>query len=172
MKLAAQDGSRLVARASIRGSLTPVALRRQAPYTCRQCQHTTASRGYGPLRARDETKRWQETRREFSWTVKRRQDEPKKAETDREPSSKPNGTIHATQHKQLPSRREEIRWRASKYMNQAMDDLMPKLAVASQRINTYTGTDYSAIESLRKEIREQGTTTHDTPPSYTTRRSC
>jgi hypothetical protein len=43
-------------------------------------------------------------------------------------------------------------------MNEVMDDLMPKLAVASQRINTYTGTDYSGIESLRREIREQGTT--------------
>jgi sensitive to high expression protein 9 len=42
-------------------------------------------------------------------------------------------------------------------MNQLMDDLMPKLALASQRINTYTGTDYSGIESLRKEIIGQGT---------------
>jgi sensitive to high expression protein 9 len=41
-------------------------------------------------------------------------------------------------------------------MNQLMDDLMPKLALASQRINTYTGTDYSGIETLRKEIIEQG----------------
>jgi hypothetical protein len=38
-----------------------------------------------------------------------------------------------------------------------MDDLMPKLALASQRINTYTGTDYSGIAALRKEIIEQGT---------------
>ena len=36
-----------------------------------------------------------------------------------------------------------------------MDDLMPKLAVASQRINTFTGTDYSGIEALRTEIRLQ-----------------
>ena len=89
--------------------------------------------------------------------MKRRQEEQKKHDIDTSTASTKsgNGTIQALKNKQLPSRREEIRWRISKYMNQVMDDLMPKLAVASQRINTYTGTDYSAIESLRREIRSQ-----------------
>jgi sensitive to high expression protein 9 len=37
-----------------------------------------------------------------------------------------------------------------------MDDLMPKLVLASQKINNYTGSDYSGIEALRREIKEQG----------------
>ena len=36
-----------------------------------------------------------------------------------------------------------------------MDDMLAKAAVASQRLNTYTGTDYSGIEVLRNSIIEQ-----------------
>jgi sensitive to high expression protein 9 len=37
-----------------------------------------------------------------------------------------------------------------------MDDLLPKLAIVTQKVNTYTGTDYSGIEALRREIKDQG----------------
>jgi sensitive to high expression protein 9 len=37
-----------------------------------------------------------------------------------------------------------------------MDELLPKLALVTQKVNNYTGTDYSGIEALRREIREQG----------------
>ncbi|KAK5158155.1 hypothetical protein LTR04_005255 [Oleoguttula sp. CCFEE 6159] len=36
-----------------------------------------------------------------------------------------------------------------------MDDLSTKAAIASQRLNNYTGTDYSGIEALRTEIKDQ-----------------
>lgn len=36
-----------------------------------------------------------------------------------------------------------------------MDSLLTKASVASQQINTYTGTDFSGIEALRTEIVEQ-----------------
>jgi sensitive to high expression protein 9 len=36
-----------------------------------------------------------------------------------------------------------------------MDDLLARASVASQHINAYTGTDFSGIEALRKEILEQ-----------------
>lgn len=36
-----------------------------------------------------------------------------------------------------------------------MDSLLPRIALLSQRINSYTGTDYSGIEALRQEIKEQ-----------------
>lgn len=36
-----------------------------------------------------------------------------------------------------------------------MDELQSNLATASQRLNNYTGTDYSGIEALRREIKEQ-----------------
>jgi sensitive to high expression protein 9 len=35
-----------------------------------------------------------------------------------------------------------------------MDELLPKLAEVTQKVNTYTGTDYSGIEALRREIKE------------------
>jgi len=57
---------------------------------------------------------------------------------------------------ELPSHRERQRWNLSKRLSDAMDELLPKLAVVTQKVNTYTGTDYSGIEALRKEIKEQG----------------
>ena len=74
-----------------------------------------------------------------------------------------NSTVHVVADEELPSHRERIRWRLSKQINKLMDDLMPKLALASQRINNYTGTDYSGIERLRNEIVEQGMVQSLTP---------
>jgi sensitive to high expression protein 9 len=56
---------------------------------------------------------------------------------------------------QLPSHRERQRWDFSKRLSELMDDLLPKLAVVTQKVNTYTGTDYSGVEALRREIQEQ-----------------
>lgn len=64
--------------------------------------------------------------------------------------------VHAVPDEDLPSYRERMRSQLGKRFNELMDDLMPKLALASQRINKYTGTDYSGIAALRKEILEQG----------------
>ncbi|KAH9882069.1 hypothetical protein J1614_001241 [Plenodomus biglobosus] len=55
----------------------------------------------------------------------------------------------------LPSHRERQRWSLSKRLSDAMDDLLPKLALVTQKVNTYTGTDYSGVEALRREIQEQ-----------------
>jgi sensitive to high expression protein 9 len=56
----------------------------------------------------------------------------------------------------LPSHQEKQRWSLSKRFSEAMDELLPKLAVVTQKVNTYTGTDYSGVEALRREIKEQG----------------
>jgi sensitive to high expression protein 9 len=56
----------------------------------------------------------------------------------------------------LPSHRERQRWDLSKRFSEVMDELLPKLAVVTQKVNTYTGTDYSGVEALRREIKEQG----------------
>jgi len=58
--------------------------------------------------------------------------------------------------KDLPSHRERQRWSLSKRFSELMDELLPKLAIVTQKVNNYTGTDYSGIEALRREIREQG----------------
>ncbi|KAH8728709.1 Mdm33 family-domain-containing protein [Phaeosphaeriaceae sp. PMI808] len=55
----------------------------------------------------------------------------------------------------LPSHRERQRWSFSKRLSGLMDDLLPKLAIVTQKVNTYTGTDYSGVEALRREIKEQ-----------------
>ncbi|KAF2829186.1 hypothetical protein CC86DRAFT_368244 [Ophiobolus disseminans] len=55
----------------------------------------------------------------------------------------------------LPSHRERQRWDFSKRLSELMDELLPKLAVVTQKVNTYTGTDYSGVAALRREIMEQ-----------------
>lgn len=55
----------------------------------------------------------------------------------------------------LPSHRERQRWDLSKRFSELMDEVLPKLAVVTQKVNTYTGTDYSGVEALRREIKEQ-----------------
>ncbi|KAH4895873.1 high expression sensitive protein 9 [Parastagonospora nodorum] len=55
----------------------------------------------------------------------------------------------------LPSHRERQRWDFSKRFSEIMDDMLPKLAVVTQKVNSYTGTDYSGVEALRREIKEQ-----------------
>lgn len=56
----------------------------------------------------------------------------------------------------LPSHRERQRWDLSKRFSEIMDELLPRLAVVTQKVNRYTGTDYSGVEALRREIKEQG----------------
>lgn len=64
----------------------------------------------------------------------------------------------------LPSHRERQRWDFSKRLSELMDEVLPKLAVVTQKVNTYTGTDYSGVEALRREIKEQGMQWNDYSP--------
>lgn len=57
---------------------------------------------------------------------------------------------------QLPSHHQAQRWDLSKRFQDLMDDILPKLAVVTHKVNTYTGTDYSGIEALKREIKDQG----------------
>ncbi|EUC50579.1 hypothetical protein COCMIDRAFT_81611 [Bipolaris oryzae ATCC 44560] len=74
-------------------------------------------------------------------------EQPKKAESQ--------DTIARVPDEHLPSHRERQRWSLLKRFSDAMDELLPKLAVVTQKVNTYTGTDYSGVEALRREIKEQ-----------------
>ncbi|KAF3044069.1 sensitivity to high expression protein she9 [Didymella heteroderae] len=56
---------------------------------------------------------------------------------------------------QLPSHQERQRSNFEKRFTALMDELLPKIAVVTQKVNTYTGTDYSGVEALRREIEEQ-----------------
>jgi sensitive to high expression protein 9 len=70
---------------------------------------------------------------------------------------KSDDTIQRVPVESLPSHRETQRWDLSKRLNSLMDSLLPKLALVTQKVNTYTGTDYSGIEALRREIESQET---------------
>ncbi|KAF2396687.1 hypothetical protein EJ06DRAFT_533949 [Trichodelitschia bisporula] len=67
----------------------------------------------------------------------------------------PPSPVQQAADEDLPSHTERNRWSLSKRLNHFMDNLMPKLIMAGQRINQFTGTDYSGIEALRREIKEQ-----------------
>lgn len=56
----------------------------------------------------------------------------------------------------LPSHRAGQRWQLSKRVASLVDKLQSDLIIASQRLNNYTGTDYSGIEALRQEIKDRG----------------
>lgn len=56
----------------------------------------------------------------------------------------------------LPSHQERQRSNLEKRFTALMDELLPKIAIVTQKVNTYTGTDYSGVEALRREIKEQG----------------
>ncbi|KAF2649232.1 hypothetical protein K491DRAFT_721861 [Lophiostoma macrostomum CBS 122681] len=64
-------------------------------------------------------------------------------------------TIARVPAEDLPSHKEGQRWDLSKRASEIMDELLPKLAQVTHKVNTYTGTDYSSIEALRREIMEQ-----------------
>lgn len=70
------------------------------------------------------------------------------------PASEP--AVRVVPEETLPSHREGQRWVFSKRTHALLDDLMQRLSVAGQEINKYTGTDYTPIEALRQEIKEQG----------------
>ncbi|KAF1965244.1 hypothetical protein BU23DRAFT_519918 [Bimuria novae-zelandiae CBS 107.79] len=65
-----------------------------------------------------------------------------------------NNDVERVPEDQLPSHHHARRWNLSNRFQQLMDDVLPKLAVVTQKVNTYTGTDYSGIEALKREIKE------------------
>lgn len=69
--------------------------------------------------------------------------------------SKDNGDLNAETRDSLPSKTDERRWQASRRMAKMMDSILARASIAGQHINNYTGTDYSGIEELKKNIAEQ-----------------
>ncbi|KAJ4379713.1 sensitivity to high expression protein she9 [Didymella sp. IMI 355093] len=63
--------------------------------------------------------------------------------------------VNRVPDEQLPSHQERQRSNLEKRFTALMDELLPKIAVVTQKVNTYTGTDYSGVEALRREIQEQ-----------------
>jgi sensitive to high expression protein 9 len=83
-------------------------------------------------------------------------EQPPRKEPEQPKKHEPLDNIARVPDENLPSHQEKQRWSLSKRFSEAMDELLPKLAVVTQKVNTYTGTDYSGVEALRREIKEQG----------------
>ncbi|CAI9627945.1 mitochondrion biogenesis protein [Alternaria burnsii] len=81
--------------------------------------------------------------------------QPPPKESEPPTKDEPLDNIARVPDEHLPSHQEKQRWSLSKRFSNAMDELLPKLAVVTQKVNTYTGTDYSGVEALRREIKEQ-----------------
>jgi sensitive to high expression protein 9 len=105
----------------------------------------------------------EESDRDVTGTISQQQSSPgAQDQPQADHASKPRmgdvmDNIKRVPDEHLPSHRERQRWSLSKRFSEAMDELLPKLAVVTQKVNTYTGTDYSGVEALRREIKEQGT---------------
>ncbi|KAK8231627.1 Mdm33 family-domain-containing protein [Phyllosticta capitalensis] len=88
---------------------------------------------------------------------------PEPSATPRPPteeSSKPPPTpepepVQKVPDEQLPSHRQGLRWELYKRLSAWMDEMLPKLILVGQKVNSFTGTDYSGIEALRREIQQQ-----------------
>lgn len=90
-------------------------------------------------------------------------EQPPPKESEPPTKDEPLDNIARVPDEHLPSHQEKQRWSLSKRFSNAMDELLPKLAVVTQKVNTYTGTDYSGVEALRREIKEQGICNHLVP---------
>lgn len=75
------------------------------------------------------------------------------------------GDPDKTQSGGLPSFVEQRRSKVSKQFTSMMDNLQSNVFVAGQRLNDLTG--YSSIETLKKDIQEQGTALSKLLPSQT-----
>ncbi|KAK7618663.1 hypothetical protein IWX50DRAFT_564853 [Phyllosticta citricarpa] len=70
------------------------------------------------------------------------------------PTSEPE-PVQKVPDEQLPSHRQGLRWEIYKRLSAWMDEMLPKLILVGQKVNSFTGTDYSGIEALRLEIQQQ-----------------
>lgn len=130
---------KLIATASTR----PAAL---STWTCSSCRSGQQLRRSA---ARQSHVSW----RLFSTGVERRDDDqalPTPKPTDNHQPHTPAATSTT-----LPSHLAKQRSAFSERVTRLTDSILARASIAGQHINTYTGTDYSGIEALRKEIFDQ-----------------
>ncbi|KAK5117365.1 hypothetical protein LTR62_005982 [Meristemomyces frigidus] len=128
-----------------------------AAWTCLDCRIEAQVRGWKRLHSKSYA-----ARRALSTTARRLEDEqdtglkkPVIRSTTTAASTKATPEARSTSASTLPSYVEQRRWQFSKDTNQLVNRLIARASLAGQHINVYTGTDYSGIESLRREITAQ-----------------
>ncbi|OJD35551.1 mitochondrion biogenesis protein [Diplodia corticola] len=80
--------------------------------------------------------------------------EPESSHAAASPPPQPE-RVEQVPDEKLPSHRQGLRWEIYKRASAYFDELLPKLILVGQKVNSYTGTDYSGIEALRQEIKQQ-----------------
>lgn len=109
-----------------------------------------------------------QTLRCFSKSIRSRRDEQ---HSDEAPITRPTGTlptstlprpppaatdgVKVAPAEDLPSHKENQKYAVTKRFNTFMDTFLARAAIAGHEINKYTGTDYTGIEALRQEIKDQ-----------------
>ncbi|KAI9713504.1 MAG: sensitivity to high expression protein she9 [Bogoriella megaspora] len=78
-----------------------------------------------------------------------------RAEEQKQSQKAPRDDSPQVSEPNLPSHLEKQRTIISKRLSTVTDSLLDSLSRVSHRVNTYTGTDYSAIETLRASITSQ-----------------
>lgn len=167
--LVKKPAARIGAEAATRWSSAQPYARTQSswsrPWVCQDCRIRVKAKSIP-----DRGAGW---KRAFSTTTWRRDDTTRKPINPNDPdpipdigNSGPNSpatsrateaasTTPASSSTTLPSHTASQRSDVSKRMSKILDDLLAKASIASQHINAYTGTDYSGIEALRREIGSQ-----------------
>lgn len=93
-------------------------------------------------------------RRQSSTSLRRGEDDrkPSPPSTVGESTKQPEGPEEPAE---LPSKTEHKRSELSKRLAVIMDNILARASIAGHHINVYTGTDYSGIEALKKDMVEQ-----------------
>ncbi|KAF2103432.1 hypothetical protein NA57DRAFT_33160 [Rhizodiscina lignyota] len=164
LEYAVESLGRIQPRAtSIRSSLNPVCAQRQFSALATQgTRHVGRTTRISIIGTPARSSRW------FSQSARARKEEQT---ADEIPITRPTGTLPTSTipkplptapeavkiapAEDLPSHNERQRYAFTRRFNTFMDTLLARLATAGHEINKYTGTDYSGIEALRQEIKDQ-----------------
>lgn len=124
------------------------------PWTCRKCRDRAQPQR---IRITDSITSNSIWRRHITSTTRLRTEHYSSSSASPHTPVNPNtataeANTPASSSTALPSQTANRRSDLSKRMSKILDELLVKASVASQHINAYTGTDYSGIEALRREI--------------------
>lgn len=131
-----------------------VALTAKETWTCAGCRVELQSRGVRRAFLHNEGV----SKRHFSTSIRQLQDDkfrPLRSTGSLSAIDSQALQTPASTSTSLPSHSAKQRWTISRQTSELMDRLLARASVASQHINSYTGTDFSGIEALRNEIVEQ-----------------
>ncbi len=94
-------------------------------------------------------------RRTFHTTIHRSDEPPPRTPFNPKRPESASDPVATTKAADLPSKTDQRRWDISRRTARLMDSVLARASTAGQSINIYTGTDYSGIEAIKREINDQ-----------------